>query len=420
VSDGWKELLRGFDDVAPSFDVWEVVEQRRRSRHGARPSAVRRYAKPALRWSMGVVGVFVLLLALALAAHSRSNSPAPASRSVRATLKTASGVAVTYPASWHARLQRSAIYPGQGILVTSYQVHGNGYAKARDLMPPGGVLVMVMDILPAYAYLDGSFTPARPAHLDLGKRSSFEGLGNGYRVGFTDKGHAIVAYVAFGRSVPTNARSQTLQLLNSITVRAASATFLPVDPTTLLAATRIVPLDPRAGWGGGPGDTVFEALLKGPVTPAVSAGGQWWATVLAVGENVKGGNVLGVAIAPAARYLSEGRPGYRVPHQGWMRAPREIRAAFRAAAHRWGFRSEKLSLYNTAAGTASVVTLTLPPSQDAVAYLRKHWVFLPEIERLAERSAIFLQVVDAEGHVVYLQTGVPRSMGSRWPFSKNR
>ncbi len=77
MSDGWKELLRGFDEVAPSFDVWEVVQHRRSSPDDARPSAVGRYYKPALRWSIGVVGVCGLLLALALAAHSRNDGANP-------------------------------------------------------------------------------------------------------------------------------------------------------------------------------------------------------------------------------------------------------------------------------------------------------------------------------------------------------
>jgi hypothetical protein len=417
MSDGWKELLGGFDEVAPSFDVWEVVQHRRRSSPGAHPSAVGRYFKPALRWSIGVVGVCGLLLALALAAHSRSDPPAPANPKAQARLKTASGVEVTYPASWHARLQRNAIYSGQAILVTSYPVNGDGfvYPKARDSMPSNGVLVLVMDILPPDAYLNGPFAPARPARLDLGSRGSFAGLGNGYRVGFTDKGHAIVAYVAFGGDAPASARSQVLRLLNSITARATPARFLSIDPTAVLSATRVVPIDPAAGWGRHrPGETVFEGLLTTPVTPAVSVGGEWWATVLAVGENVKGGDVLGVGIVRTARDLNEGRPSYRIAHHGWSRAPRKIRAAILAAAQRQGYRIEKLSLHDTPAGTASVVTVTPADSQDAVAYLMKHApLHVPEVERIGG-SAIFIQVVDADGHVVYINGGVPGTITVGW------
>jgi hypothetical protein len=415
MSDGWTELLRGFDDVAPSFDVWAVVQHRRRSSPGARPSAVGRYFKPALRWSIGVVGVCGLVLALALAAHSRSDRPAASN--AKATLKTASGVEVTYPASWHARLQRNSIYPGQAILVTSYPVRGDGfvYPKARDLLPSNGVLVLVMDILPPYNYLDGPFTPARPARLDLGSRGSFEGLGNGYRVGFTDKGHAIVAYVAFGSAAPASARSQVLQMLNRITARATSARFLPVDPTAALSATRVVPIDPAAGWGRHrPGETVFQGLLTTPITPAVSVGGEWWATVLAVGENVKGGDVLGVGIVRTASDLDEGGPSYRVAHHGWSRAPRTIKAAVLAAARREGYRIEKLSLHDTPAGTASVVTVTPEAAQDTVAYVKQRGVFnVPEIERIGG-SAIFIQVVDPGGHVVYITGGVPGTVSVAW------
>lgn len=130
-------------------------------------------------------------------------------------MHTRSGLGVDYPTTWYARRQTDVVYPGQGILVTSYQLDARGsYMDARDTRPSGGVLVMIMDVLPPDGYLHDPMLVPRPPHLRLGSPGSFEGLGTGYRVGFTDRGHAVIVYVAADASDKPTVAS----ILDSITV----------------------------------------------------------------------------------------------------------------------------------------------------------------------------------------------------------
>src|SRR5437870_1601407 len=121
MPDGWSDLLRGVDGADPPLDLRERIQRRRSAdrgiaaealgartqRHGNRDGWTASWFHSRLVvWSCAIVGCLLVVGALAFAAHSRSDRPAPVSATARAALKTASGVEVRYPASWHARLQR--------------------------------------------------------------------------------------------------------------------------------------------------------------------------------------------------------------------------------------------------------------------------------------------------------------------------
>ena len=129
-----------------------------------------------------------------------------------------SGLSVEYPADWYATRQGATVYDGEGILVTSYPLSDRGYVAARENRPPGGVLLMIMDVQPAAEYLADPMVVARPARLGFGGRGSFEGLGDGYRVAFRDNGHAVVVYGAFDEDTEPTERDAAVATLNSISV----------------------------------------------------------------------------------------------------------------------------------------------------------------------------------------------------------
>ncbi len=196
--------------------------------------------------------------------------------------------------------------------------------------------------------------------------------------------------------------------------------FPASDPTRDLAATRITPLDPSSGWGGGSDATVFEGLTIEPATPSRQLGGEWWATVLAVGANVKGGRVLGVGTVTSASDLNEGRPTYRVGRQGWSTGstPSQIKAAIRTAAASQGFRIERLSVHSSAAGPAAAVIVTPAGSNDAIAYLLTHRPL--HVSEIQQSAAVFTQVVDAKDQVVYADGEVPNTVSLSWADPKLR
>jgi hypothetical protein len=145
----------------------------------------------------------------------------PADMPSTASIGTASGVSIQYPASWYGRLQSDMIYLGQSILLTSYPLGpDDSYIDARDNRPSGGVLILVMDVLPAGDYLHDSMLVPRPAEVKLGSPGGYEGLGDGYRVAFTDSGHAVIVYAA---AEPSD-EAMIDTILNSITVLPADAT----------------------------------------------------------------------------------------------------------------------------------------------------------------------------------------------------
>lgn len=142
-------------------------------------------------------------------------SDVPTGSPSTASIHTDSGLGIEYPVTWHARFQTDTVYPGQSILVTSYQLGAGGnYFDARDNRPSGGAMVLIMDVLPPGGYLHDPMLVPRPADIQLGTPGSFEGLGSGYRVAFTDSGHAVIVFAAADApDKPTVER-----LLNSITV----------------------------------------------------------------------------------------------------------------------------------------------------------------------------------------------------------
>ena len=198
------------------------------------------------------------------------------------------------------------------------------------------------------------------------------------------------------------------------------AGFPAVDPMRSLAAVRIAVLDSKAGWAGGPHATVVEGLTKTPKNPPAQVAGKWWATVLAISANVQGGHVLGIGIVTSSKNLDEGRPTYRVGSKGWSTATASagIKAAIRAAANDQGFRIEHLSVHSTAAGPAAAVIVTPVASDDAIAYLLGHAPFrVPQLQRSA---AIFAQVVDPHGGVVYADGEIPNTATLSWAHPKLR
>jgi len=72
--------------------------------------------------------------------------------------------------------------------------------------------MLIVDIQPPGDYLQDAMLVPRPSYLTLAPRSAFEGLGEGYRVAFTDSGHAVIVY-ATGAAEPA---METI--LNSITI----------------------------------------------------------------------------------------------------------------------------------------------------------------------------------------------------------
>lgn len=222
------ELFQEFNDLSPRFELHErVVTDASLILGVATPTPQRALPQTGHRsvtWLLAGAGVAFVVLLLAIAAHSRREpSPAatkPLAAGATKSITTPTGVSLHYPARWFARLQRSTVYPGSSILITSYRTpRGSTYSHARDTRPAHGTLILVADIHPAAAYLHDSMYPSRPAHLTLGTYGSFEGLGNGYRVTFTDQGHAIAALVAADRS----AQPTVTRILNSITVTPAPA-----------------------------------------------------------------------------------------------------------------------------------------------------------------------------------------------------
>jgi hypothetical protein len=71
-----------------------------------------------------------------------------------------------------------------------------------------------MDVRPPDGYLHDPMLVPRPPQLRLGSPGAFEGLGTGYRVGFTESGHAVIVYVA----TDVSERPTVESILNSITV----------------------------------------------------------------------------------------------------------------------------------------------------------------------------------------------------------
>src|SRR2546422_6359885 len=113
-------------------------------------------------------------------ASSSSIPSVPSSTPSTASLRTASGLSADYPTTWHAKLQADMVYRGQSILITSYPVGtSDSYVEARNDRPPGGVLMLIMDILPADEYLHDSMLVPGPDELTIGAPSAFEGLGEG-------------------------------------------------------------------------------------------------------------------------------------------------------------------------------------------------------------------------------------------------
>jgi hypothetical protein len=75
VSSPWTDLLRDFDDVGPSPELWPAI---RSQLAGEKPRVVRRRARTTLAWAAAAVGLVALVAALAFA--SRLNqATAPAS-----------------------------------------------------------------------------------------------------------------------------------------------------------------------------------------------------------------------------------------------------------------------------------------------------------------------------------------------------
>jgi hypothetical protein len=193
--------------------------------------------------------------------------------------------------------------------------------------------------------------------------------------------------------------------------------FPATDPTRSLAATRITALDPIAGWGGGPDATVFEGL---PASHSAQGAAQWWATVLAVGANVKGGHVLGVGIVTSAKNLDEGRPSDRVGGDGWSSGitAAQIEATIRLAADVQGYRVKRLYVRSTSAGPAVGVTVTPATSDHAVAYLLDHSPF--RVLQLQRKAAVFSQIVDSADRVVYTDGEVPHTVTLTWAVPRLR
>jgi hypothetical protein len=216
-------------------------------------------------------------------------------------------------------------------------------------------------------------------------------------------GAGVVTVSGFGATHPADPKASSQQ-----------AGFPARDPTRSLAATRITALDRKAGWGGGTNATVFEGLIKTPKNPPAQVAAEWWATVLAVGANVKGGHALGVGIVTSPKNLNEGRPTYRVGSKAWSTGitPAQIKVAIKAAANDQGFRIEQLSVHTTPAGPAAAVIVTPAVSDDAITYLLHHAPF--RVSQLQRGAAIFAQVVDSHGLVVYADGEVPNTVTLNW------
>jgi hypothetical protein len=74
VSSPWTDLLRDFDDVGPSPELWPAI---RSQLAGEKPRVVRRRARTTLAWAAAAVGLVALVAALAFASRlNRATAPA--------------------------------------------------------------------------------------------------------------------------------------------------------------------------------------------------------------------------------------------------------------------------------------------------------------------------------------------------------
>jgi hypothetical protein len=416
MSERWTDVVRELGDFDPPLALWAEVERRvtaPQSMARAATSPQRAGRSLGRRWGGWVLagaGAAVVLLLLALAAHSRREQPAggtPRRAATQRSTQTPTGLRLTYPKRWHAMVQRNVVYPGTGIVLASYPISPHElWWRARETRPDHGTLVLIADIHPQAAYLpDAMFSP-RPAHLTLGRFGSFEGLGNGYRVTFTDKGHAIAVFVATDHA----GRSAAEKVVNSIRIAQQRSLTVPTDPTASLVRTKVVPLDRSSGFGGPPGATVLAGLAAKDGAPAAA---EWWANVLAIAANARGGHVVGVDIVTSPADLNEGRPSARLrSHGAWSGlSTSEILAAVRRSAKQQGFTITHLAVHTTSAGPDVSIVAT-PTNADAIDFLKHHGPL--HVAVLYGKAASFTEITDSTGHLLLTDGEVPNDITTGW------
>ena len=107
------------------------------------------------------------------------------------------------PTGWHATVSHGA------AIITSVPV-ANRYANPEMVrLPRGGAYIRILD----YGRIRGA-VPPRPAQIELGRKETHAcGYGEGYLLGFRDRGRVIQAFVKLG---PRTGGRAALAVLNSL------------------------------------------------------------------------------------------------------------------------------------------------------------------------------------------------------------